>query len=79
MRNLHESVHLSNNAVQCRYQNCERDSALPEENMWDCYTFQTYLRSIGKAEAWEQIVYPGAQFVNKLIKLLKLHKMVFYY
>ncbi|KAF4522297.1 hypothetical protein B566_EDAN011005 [Ephemera danica] len=44
MTNLHESVHLSNNAVQCRYQNCRRDPALPDENMWDCYTFQTYLR-----------------------------------
>ncbi|XP_059480260.1 tubulin glycylase 3A-like [Neocloeon triangulifer] len=59
LQNLHESVHLSNNAVQCRYQNCPRDKALPDENMWDCYTFQTYLRSIGRADAWDEIIYPG--------------------
>ncbi|CAB3379346.1 Hypothetical predicted protein [Cloeon dipterum] len=59
LRNLHESVHLSNNAVQCRYRNCERDKSLPDENMWDCYTFQTYLRSIGRADAWDEIIYPG--------------------
>jgi len=42
---FHESIHLCNNAVQCKYQNAQnRDPALPEENMWDCYTFQAYLK-----------------------------------
>lgn len=44
LTNIHESVHLSNNAVQCKYTNGKRDKNLPDENMWDCYTFQTYLR-----------------------------------
>ena len=43
---MHESVHLCNNAVQAKYTNGKRDSALPDENMWDCYTFQTYLRLV---------------------------------
>ncbi|CAG7713007.1 unnamed protein product [Allacma fusca] len=57
---FHESIHLCNNAVQCRYQNSElRDTALPDENMWDCYTFQSYLKSIGKLDTWENLIYPG--------------------
>jgi hypothetical protein len=44
LMNMHESVHLCNNAVQCKYKNGKRNPLLPDENMWDCYTFQTYLR-----------------------------------
>lgn len=46
--NFHESVHLTNHAVQKRYVNGKRDEKLPNENMWDCHTFQAYLRQIGK-------------------------------
>ncbi|XP_054283024.1 tubulin glycylase 3A-like [Macrosteles quadrilineatus] len=59
LSNMHESVHLSNNAVQCKYKNAKRDQALPDENMWDCYTFQTYLRTIGQADMWDSVIYPG--------------------
>nr|XP_018900587.1 PREDICTED: tubulin glycylase 3A-like isoform X2 [Bemisia tabaci] len=59
LKNMHESIHLSNNAVQCKYKNGERDKNLPDENMWDCYTFQTYLRTIGQAGLWETVIYPG--------------------
>ncbi|XP_067008078.2 tubulin glycylase 3A-like [Anabrus simplex] len=59
LRNLHESVHLCNNAVQCKYKNAKRDPALPDENMWDNYTFKTYLRAIGQADKWEKCIYPG--------------------
>lgn len=45
LSNYHESVHLTNNAVQSRYKNNnERDKALPDENMWDCLTFKAYLK-----------------------------------
>ncbi|PZC83279.1 hypothetical protein B5X24_HaOG208043 [Helicoverpa armigera] len=45
LSNYHESVHLTNNAVQTKYKNVsERDKALPDENMWDCHTFKAYLR-----------------------------------
>lgn len=45
LSNMHESVHLSNNAIQCKYKNeKKRDKLLPEENMWDSLTFQAYLR-----------------------------------
>lgn len=29
------------------------------ENMWDCHTFQAYLRQIGKFEMWNDKIYPG--------------------
>ncbi|CAG7823213.1 unnamed protein product [Allacma fusca] len=57
---FHESIHLCNNAIQSRYQNSDkRDAALPAENMWDNYTFQAYLKSIGKMELWDKQIYPG--------------------
>lgn len=60
LSNYHESVHLTNNAVQTKYKNYgERDKALPDENMWDCHTFKAYLRQIGKYEMWENKIYPG--------------------
>ncbi|XP_073941050.1 tubulin glycylase 3A-like, partial [Choristoneura fumiferana] len=60
LSNYHESVHLTNNAVQTKYKNNgERDKALPDENMWDCHTFKAYLRQIGKHELWDSKIYPG--------------------
>lgn len=29
--------------------------------MWDCHTFQAYLRQIGKAEMWYERIFPGMQ------------------
>uniref|UniRef100_A0A8D8PXP4 Tubulin glycylase 3A n=1 Tax=Cacopsylla melanoneura TaxID=428564 RepID=A0A8D8PXP4_9HEMI len=57
--NMHESVHLSNNAIQCKYQNGTRHRHLPDENMWDCYSFQAYLRTMGVADVWHKVIYPG--------------------
>ncbi|CAH2104930.1 unnamed protein product [Euphydryas editha] len=60
LSNYHESVHLTNNAVQTKYKNNgERDKALPDENMWDCHSFKAYLRQIGKYEMWDTKIYPG--------------------
>lgn len=59
--NYHESVHLTNHAVQKKYTNAPRDERLPVENMWDCHTFQAYLRQIGKSEMWHDRIYPGMQ------------------
>ncbi|XP_028159213.1 tubulin glycylase 3A-like isoform X1 [Ostrinia furnacalis] len=60
LSNYHESVHLTNNAVQTKYKNNgDRDKALPDENMWDCHTFKAYLRQIGKYEMWDSKIYPG--------------------
>ncbi|XP_077257417.1 tubulin glycylase 3A-like isoform X2 [Temnothorax americanus] len=42
---FHESIHLCNHAIQCKYNNCDdRDSALPADNMWDATTFKEFLK-----------------------------------
>ncbi|XP_018313000.1 tubulin glycylase 3A isoform X1 [Mycetomoellerius zeteki] len=57
---VHESIHLCNHAIQCKYNNCgDRDSALPADNMWDATTFKEFLRSQGHADAWDEQIYPG--------------------
>lgn len=70
---FHESVHLTNHAVQKRYKNGQRDERLPRENMWDCHTFQAYLRQIGKAEMWSEKIYPGMQkaLIGELLRLME--------
>ncbi|XP_008205605.1 tubulin glycylase 3A isoform X1 [Nasonia vitripennis] len=60
LTDFHESIHLSNNAVQCKYKNSpDRDAALPAENMWDVATFKAYLKSRGEEDAWDELIYPG--------------------
>ncbi|XP_065356507.1 tubulin glycylase 3A [Calliphora vicina] len=60
LTNHHESVHLTNHAIQKKYtNNGKRDKRLPNENMWDSYSFQAYLRQIGKQEFWLERIYPG--------------------
>lgn len=60
LKNYHESIHLTNNAVQRRYQNCEgRHPDLPENNMWDLETFKNYLNKLGIGNLWDNVIYPG--------------------
>ncbi|KAF5269168.1 hypothetical protein FQR65_LT02468 [Abscondita terminalis] len=60
LENFHESLHLTNHAVQCKYHNVvQRDKALPEQNMWDSITFRHYLKDIGQATKWSEVIYPG--------------------
>lgn len=58
LRNLHESVHLTNNSVQCKYRNNNKDSALPSYNMWDRHQFESYLKEKGHPNAFAKIIYP---------------------
>lgn len=60
MNDFHEAIHLTNNAIQYKYQVAqERDKALPNDNMWDNHTFKAYLRQIGQADKWYKVIYPG--------------------
>ncbi|XP_020290442.1 tubulin glycylase 3A-like isoform X2 [Pseudomyrmex gracilis] len=57
---FHESIHLCNHAIQCKYNNCgDRDPALPVDNMWDATTFKNFLKSQGHEDAWDELIYPG--------------------
>lgn len=60
LKNYHESIHLTNNAVQKNYKNCaERHPELPPSNMWDSDTYKSYLIRIGRDKVWDNIIYPG--------------------
>ncbi|KAB0797593.1 hypothetical protein PPYR_08586 [Photinus pyralis] len=60
LENFHESLHLTNHAVQCKYANyTQRDKSLPEQNMWDSNIFKNYLKDIGKPTVWDDIIFPG--------------------
>lgn len=60
LNNFHESIHLTNNAVQRHYQNCSgRHPELPQSNMWELDEYKRYLHKIGKPTVWDDIIYPG--------------------
>ncbi|XP_016913795.2 tubulin glycylase 3A-like isoform X1 [Apis cerana] len=60
LTDFHESIHLCNHAIQCKYTNCgDRNPALPSDNMWDATTFKEFLKSQGHDKAWDDIIYPG--------------------
>lgn len=59
LKKLNESIHLTNNSVQCKYKNCERDAKLPADNMWHSATFEQYLHDMGYPFVWKNIIYRG--------------------
>ncbi|XP_026738588.1 tubulin glycylase 3A-like isoform X2 [Trichoplusia ni] len=60
LKNYHESIHLTNNAVQRKYTNCAgRHEELPTANMWDSDKYKDYLNRIDKGKVWDKIIYPG--------------------
>ena len=60
LKNYHESIHLTNNAVQRKYNNCTgRHEELPRENMWHSEKYKDYLIKIDKSKVWDKIIYPG--------------------
>lgn len=48
-------MHLSNNAIQCKYLNGERSGELPEENMWDVHQFKDYLRWVATGQEGDNL------------------------
>ncbi|CAH1183139.1 unnamed protein product [Phaedon cochleariae] len=60
LRKLHESIHLTNNSVQSKYNRVtSKDISLPSYNMWDSNQFKNYLSDIGYPKAFAEIIYPG--------------------
>ncbi|XP_072376802.1 uncharacterized protein [Diabrotica undecimpunctata] len=59
LRKLHESIHLTNNSIQCKYHNQTRDMNLPSFNMWDSVQFRNYLSDIGHPTVYNKIIFPG--------------------
>lgn len=60
LRNYHESIHLTNNAVQKKYINClDRHKDLPKNNMWSLEEYKKYLNTIDRNTVWDEVIYPG--------------------
>lgn len=56
------SVHLCNNSIQKHFQpSPDRDPSLPEECMWSCSQFRSWLAASGRGYVWEGVVIPGMQ------------------
>ncbi|KAK7940391.1 hypothetical protein WMY93_003717 [Mugilogobius chulae] len=59
-KNLHSSVHLCNNSIQKHFQpSKDRHPELPEDNMWSCSQFRSFLSEQGREGLWDSVVVPG--------------------
>ncbi|XP_061584580.1 tubulin monoglycylase TTLL3 [Cololabis saira] len=61
-KTLHRSVHLCNNSIQKHCQpSSSRHPGLPDDNMWSCSQFCSFLQRQGRKEEWASVVVPGMQ------------------
>ncbi|XP_039884775.1 tubulin monoglycylase TTLL3 [Simochromis diagramma] len=61
-KTLDSSVHLCNNSIQKHFQpSRNRHPGLPEDNMWSCSQFRSFLQREGHETEWESVVIPGMQ------------------
>ncbi|KAE9542612.1 hypothetical protein AGLY_002523 [Aphis glycines] len=58
MKNMHESIHLSNVRLQTKYRKI-RNPQVPEECMWHYRELQSHLRKIGQEYVWDELIFPG--------------------
>lgn len=76
LRKLHESIHLTNNSVQKKYETSLIDAELPSYNMWDSGQFENYLSNIGYPDNFKNIVYPGMKQCITAAVLMHQNKMI---
>ncbi|TKS71553.1 Tubulin monoglycylase TTLL3 [Collichthys lucidus] len=61
-KTLDSSVHLCNNSIQKHFQpSHDRHPGVPEDNMWSCSQFRSFLQRQGRGAEWESVVVPGMQ------------------
>ncbi|XP_030585538.1 tubulin monoglycylase TTLL3-like isoform X2 [Archocentrus centrarchus] len=61
-KTLDSSVHLCNNSIQKHFQpSRQRHPGVPEDNMWSCSQFRSFLQRQGHETEWETVVIPGMQ------------------
>ncbi|XP_018612190.1 tubulin monoglycylase TTLL3 isoform X3 [Scleropages formosus] len=62
LETLDSSIHLCNNSIQKHFQPSElRHPEVPEDNMWSCEQFCSFLSKQGREAQWRDIVVPGMQ------------------
>ncbi|XP_050440034.1 tubulin glycylase 3A-like [Adelges cooleyi] len=58
LKDMHESIHLSNVRLQMKYRK-KRDVGVPDECMWDYKELQKHLKKIGQDRVWDDLIFPG--------------------
>lgn len=77
LHDFHESIHLTNHAIQQLYQNGVRDSRLPSHNMWSLHEFIQYLKKTNREELWYESIYPSMKKNIMAIVLASLEETEF--
>uniref|UniRef100_A0A336M4L8 CSON008835 protein n=1 Tax=Culicoides sonorensis TaxID=179676 RepID=A0A336M4L8_CULSO len=69
LRNFHESIHVTNTAVQLKYKNRSNDKRLPADHLWTLYDFMSYLNSINERYLWKTGIYKQMkEFIIEIVK-----------
>ncbi|XP_050527779.1 tubulin glycylase 3A-like [Daktulosphaira vitifoliae] len=58
LKDMHESIHLSNVRLQMKYRK-KKDIGVPEECMWDYKELKDYFIKIGQNRVWDELIFPG--------------------
>lgn len=60
LNSYHESIHLTNQAIQRHYKNDpHRNPRLPNKNICGLDSFKAYLKCIRQKDIWDKFIYPG--------------------
>ena len=60
LNSLDNQIHLTNNAIQRNFDisnDCHEE--IPEQKMWSCDELDTYLKSIGRGNAYARKIFPA--------------------
>ncbi|XP_063697800.1 tubulin glycylase 3B-like [Culicoides brevitarsis] len=69
LRNFHESIHVTNTAVQLKYKNRSGEKRLPDDHLWTLYDFMSYLNSINERYLWKGTMYRQMkEFIVEVVK-----------
>lgn len=73
LNNLHQSIHITNFAVQKFFMN-KKSESIPkaQENMWPLKELKTYFENIGKTNIWEEKIYASIKRNLKAIIIASL-------
>ncbi|KAL4605017.1 hypothetical protein GN956_G25345 [Arapaima gigas] len=62
LETLDSSIHLCNNSIQKHFQPSQlRHPGVPEDSMWSCEQFRSFLGKQGREAQWGDVVVPGMQ------------------
>lgn len=68
-RNFHESIHITNTAIQLKYKNRTTSTYLPDDHLWSIHNFTNYLDAYVQRNLWRDAIYP--QMKKVIIGIVK--------